>query len=336
MPEKNLKIIDLGQLFSVPLLAIVEADFMTAERFLYYISEFGFSKKKPTDLQIEDRGIPPVTDPNAVAPDEWGKIKMVSFSFHRENAQGQPEKIKVEIPALSLVPLPLLQVKEATFDFEVNILEAIENESETTRPGLMEDPDKRLLPDPLRYRWNAMFVKDVKDKSKIDPHISSNLKATVKIAQADLPAGINTLLQLMDEHTQSMTTVFPRLDIDCGNDISISIGDKTEKYCCITVIGKNGHPAADHPLEFSMDATVFKAFKFMANGRTIPSSTTPPFTSRTNSQGLMILGIKLNPKHTRLLDNRLVVHMGIACEVEGQSLQSILNITIEQKPEPSQ
>jgi hypothetical protein len=205
------QVTDLGDLFSAPLLAVVEADFQAAQKFKEYIEEFGFYKREPNSPPID--GINDNAEhPGGPAEEPLGKMRMASFCFNRTGDDGRNEVVKVEIPALSLIPLPLLQVKNAHFDFDLDILEAIPTGEESkTRKGLgllnqqTENDGDNPLPEPNKYRWRAMLVKEgklPKIKKECDPHFSSNLRVKVKVEQADMPAGISTLLQVMGENVQ--------------------------------------------------------------------------------------------------------------------------------------
>lgn len=54
---------------------------------------------------------------------------MLTFLFTQSDVNGQSRQ-EVRIPLLSLVPQPLLQVKEADFDFDIQIVDAVKEERE--------------------------------------------------------------------------------------------------------------------------------------------------------------------------------------------------------------
>ncbi|MFR1411432.1 MAG: DUF2589 domain-containing protein [Akkermansia sp.] len=53
-----------------------------------------------------------------------GSVEVDQLQFTDSDASGGAEK-KVSVPLVSLVTLPLLQIKQADFDFDINIIDAV-------------------------------------------------------------------------------------------------------------------------------------------------------------------------------------------------------------------
>ncbi|WP_255490981.1 DUF2589 domain-containing protein [Dysgonomonas sp. 520] len=53
---------------------------------------------------------------------------MLTFSYDISDNIGDSHKQTVSIPLLTLVTLPLLQVKEADFEFDIHIVDAVSEE----------------------------------------------------------------------------------------------------------------------------------------------------------------------------------------------------------------
>lgn len=172
------QVMELKDLISGPLVATIEADSISSRQYLNYLFEVGFeSCNKETG--------------------EVGKMRMLTFYFTQNDVNG-PARQKVSIPLLSLVPLPLLQVKEADFDFDIQIIDAVKEETEETfslKKGQVQqtdDGDKQMK---LRVSL-APSVGEGSSKASLRQGLSANMKVKVKMQQADLPGGLANLLHL--------------------------------------------------------------------------------------------------------------------------------------------
>jgi Protein of unknown function (DUF2589) len=193
-------VVSLEDIFSAPLRAVVSADFDAARQFAAYVEEYGFIPPEPGAPQA-DSGADPL-----------GRLRMVSFRFEEMGADFVPHPVEMKIPALSLVPLPLLQVEDADFTFGVRLLQGTRRHE--SRP-------LRLLqaagePDPPRppVQWQAMIA----DRSLADPRrdqaapqLNANIHAQVRMRRAEIPAGIATLLGVMGSVAQVTAPVPPTL-----------------------------------------------------------------------------------------------------------------------------
>ncbi|TVR97803.1 MAG: DUF2589 domain-containing protein [Rhodospirillales bacterium] len=126
-PKRTIiKLFDLGELIAAPVTALLEADYQSARRVIDLIQHFGFEPPEGEDAEVSDE---------AGFPRRFGKMRTVSFVVRRQQgAKSVPYVIRV--PLLSLVPLPLLQIKEADFDFSVRVV-----------GGFIEDGVGQALPD---------------------------------------------------------------------------------------------------------------------------------------------------------------------------------------------
>lgn len=89
----NGHIMSLQQLISAPLVATIDADAMSTERYMKHFMSLAFESYNPADGST-------------------GALRLISFNFTDSDASGGAEK-KVSVPLISLVTLPLLQIKQA-------------------------------------------------------------------------------------------------------------------------------------------------------------------------------------------------------------------------------
>lgn len=156
------------------------------------------------------------------------KLKMVDF----EMTDSEGHRQIVSIPKLSLLPLPVLRVAEATFDIEaqVDISSSVSEESQKEfeeRYPILRRP-LRVMP-PIR-RGTSVRVPAVKDRvmaaavrvrlaqsgttkseSKKEVQKMTNVKVHIKLEPVVLPDGMRSLLQASDNTIQI-------LDEDNKND----------------------------------------------------------------------------------------------------------------------
>jgi Protein of unknown function (DUF2589) len=199
MPIQDNFVTPLQQLFFAPIAAVVQADFMAARQFVQLLSQYAF--------------VSPLDDPN----DYLGELRMVRFSYEQAGQDGTPTVRVFSIPAISLIPLPLLEVKEAVFEFGVHLLDAVTQPTHPTA-GTFTDPGEDLN-DPSRLIWRAMIARGSAtqnvargDQVDLAPHIEANINAKVTVGQAGIPSGIANLLALVGENAQvsrALLTVVP-------------------------------------------------------------------------------------------------------------------------------
>ena len=106
------------------------------------------------------------------------------------------------MPVLTLVPIPLLTIEEATLEFELQIedVRSVETKSQddgnSSRGGLA-----RLLGGQKRSKLVTRLARTTRQ----DTTSKSDLKLTVRIAQSAFPLGIERLLGAADLSVEDET-----------------------------------------------------------------------------------------------------------------------------------
>ncbi len=106
------QVMELKDLISGPLVATIDADTISSRRYLQYFFELAFDSFDPTTGKV-------------------GAMRTLSFEYTTSDVNGKHRQ-RISIPIITLVPLPLLQVKEADFEFDINVLDAVQQESSST------------------------------------------------------------------------------------------------------------------------------------------------------------------------------------------------------------
>ena len=174
----NSQVMELQQLIAGPLVSTIEADTLSSRRYLEMLQLIAFENVTEGDRNIR-------------------RLRTLKFAYQETNVNGYRNKV-VSIPLVTLLPLPLLQIKEADFDFDINILDAVSSgtvESFDYGEGKIEQNNENRRP----FRLRASLAPkggsgSYSDKS--EQQLSANMKVHVKMRQADMPAGLSNLLRL--------------------------------------------------------------------------------------------------------------------------------------------
>lgn len=171
------QVMELKDLISGPLVATIDADSISARRYLNHLLELAF--------ESYDR-----------KTGEAGKLRTLDFTYGSRDVGGARMQ-RVSIPLLTLVPLPLLQVKEADFDFDIRIVDAISSDKDATfslKNGTSGDDDS---PEGVKLRvLMAAANAEGSVKGTTRQSLTANMKVKVRMEQADMPGGLSNLLHL--------------------------------------------------------------------------------------------------------------------------------------------
>lgn len=228
----------IEDIFFVPVSSVIKADFYAARQFLEYVESFGFSAQQESD-------------PERVGREGFiGDLRMTSFRFQESSGNGPARDRYLRVPALSMIPLPLLQVQEADFDFAVRVVQA----DRDRRPEqLTLEGDEGGASEPELVDWKAMLVAEQPgggggDGSDAASHIDANIKVHLKVRQSDMPAGISRLLAVMNDNTQ---IVSPYIDINPG---SVWLRPGESKSLVLSAHDFDGDVAAGVPVQLTQAA----------------------------------------------------------------------------------
>lgn len=178
------QVMELQQLIAGPLIATIEADALSAQKYLDYLMRIAFESYDPVTGKT-------------------GKIRTLTFTYNEQDLNGSQKK-SISIPILTLVPLPLLQVQEADFDFDIKILDAL---SERVEENFSMEDGKRIK-EPQNgggFKMRASLAPQQASKThsgELQQSLAANMKVKVKMRQADMPAGLSNLLHLTANNLQ--------------------------------------------------------------------------------------------------------------------------------------
>lgn len=295
-----LSVVGLAELFALPLTALVDADVYGAQAFLAFLKEFAFE---------------PLPNGN---PDDYGKLRTVTFFYTANGPGGVPQQMRVEVPWISLVPLPLLSIKDAHIEFEVEVVGITEttqttplakNASNSSAGRRHEKADNVKMASVQKRQLSARLFKTTgsavpvtnkttKPTRAFGPPGSSaqtssvsessaseevksrvNMYVQMNMVQSDLPMGIIQLLNLTQQGTMEQELSGPGMELSTASGTSV-VSQPGEKIEVIArVFDGTGKPVNNIEIEFTQD--------------TVPYFSPDSATAYTNSNGVASVTFKL-------------------------------------------
>ena len=188
------QVMELKDLIAGPLVATIDADSLSAQRYLDYLCKIAFETCDTTTGKAEG-------------------LRMLTFNYKSHDLTGYRTQ-SVSIPLLTLVPLPLLQIQEADFDFDIQVLDASTRQQrdsfsfETGNSERAQDaPDGNDIR--LRVALAASLGRKANLSENRQSNLSANMKVHVKMRQADIPGGLSVLLNKAVNNMASEVSVNP-------------------------------------------------------------------------------------------------------------------------------
>lgn len=212
----------LYQIIGAPLLAVIQAEVQAAQVSADFIRRVGFNAP-PLPLPAGSPPEGPASPPEGAAPPEqggdgaqkakskpedkplqdggeMGDLKIAEFSIERRDAQGNSQPYVVRVPVLSLYPIPLLQVKNAEFDYNIRIISRVPLQSPD-----QEDVDTGYTPSkdylsPDRVELKGMLGPGL---GRGETTSAMSMRVKIQMEQSDIPAGLTKLLSIMDQNVSA-------------------------------------------------------------------------------------------------------------------------------------
>jgi len=193
--------LSLYQLLGAPLYALIEAETYAAEATARFIERVGF---EVTGRTAED-GSP---------SRDLGQLRTLSFQQERRDTQGRATSYKVEVPLLSILPIPAMQIREAELEFFVKIVDMVQARQTRKTSGREAHPEAE--PDEAAPAERGSIT----DSGRIDfkttmgrgrlggeegsrSGLDMQVLIKIKVEQADTPAGLSRLFNLMEQSISS-------------------------------------------------------------------------------------------------------------------------------------
>lgn len=178
------QVMDLQQLIAGPLMATIDADALAAQRYLDYLMRVAFVSYDPLTGKT-------------------GEMRMITFTYIEQDVNGS-RKRTVSMPLLTLIPLPLLHVEEADFDFDIKIIDAV-SDAVDERFSIAAGESVTVRPEASNFKLRASLAPmrcEATNDGDLQQSLSANMKVKVRMRPADMPAGLSNLLNLTANNVQ--------------------------------------------------------------------------------------------------------------------------------------
>ena len=203
--NSTLRSLPFGQVIGSPMIAAIRAQALAAQATVDFIKNVGFLPPAPSG----GGGTTP-------DPSDFGDTRYVVFKYSRlksgagsgsgssTNSSNDTEKIELQVPILTIVPIPYIRLDEMTIDFTANITEQHENtasSSSSVSTDTSLDIGYSAFFSPVKVGFNA----------KVSTRHNSNQTTTsrnrveytmdihVRAVQDEIPAGLGRVLGILEE-----------------------------------------------------------------------------------------------------------------------------------------
>lgn len=148
-----------------------------------------------------------------VALDEDRQLRMVDFTFERpvqiDQADGsiatQQQQYRVQVPFISIVSVPSLQVSKANIDFTMEVRSSFLDEQ--TKQG--NETEQSALSSPVLHRSRARTVL-TGNVTRNETKNAATLKVAIETKQGDVPEGLARLLDIVNQNIAPMEVGEPK------------------------------------------------------------------------------------------------------------------------------
>jgi hypothetical protein len=212
-PGQELSTIDFESMLGGPLVAVVKAQAQSAMTTVNFIKEVGF-KKPPQTTPPRAPGDGETADPIYVKFKYWKEVSPYQPAVLADpNATppiiGQPavsakyEQHDLEVPILTLLPIPYLRIQETTIDFKakINSVEFAKTDTQFKIDASLEANAGWLwgsakLNVSTSYQANTSQGTEVNRTYSMDVHI--------RAVQEEMPAGMEKILGILENGMRSI------------------------------------------------------------------------------------------------------------------------------------
>ncbi len=186
----------LGNMIGSPLKACIDAQVMSNRATVKYLQEIGFA-----------------------AGDKGGPLKanMLEFTYvaQAQKADGTPEDkvVSFSVPLIAIAPPPMFQVNTCTIDFTANI-----NAESSSVSEIKDETEKGVEGKASWSGWGAEVEINASYSSKNSStatkeskySVEYTLNVHVEAGTADMPAGLATVLNIMNNAIQAKPAKDPK------------------------------------------------------------------------------------------------------------------------------
>lgn len=306
--------IDYSALIGGPLEAAIKAQAMAAQSTWTFIQEVGLNKS-PRDGTMEARN--------------------VSFVYQKDGQQ-----VKLIVPILTIVPIPLIIIDEVNIEFKANISASA---SQTTEDSSSEEVAAEASaeakigwgPFSLSARFQASYSSKKDSKATQDSRYSVEYTQDVRIhaSQAGMPAGLSTVLNILSNAATGASVNGKLAYSPMVGTLSAANPDIIQNLT-VSVQDGNGLNLQDHPVTVTVGEARYQSALRLALAplrKALPwgaGGGSNEIVVNTDDSGQLGLMISLDPKYTDTLPGDGIIFLNLESEVDGKPRQASFGIRV--------
>lgn len=160
--------IDFRMMIGGPLQAAIDAQVASSMATINFIKQVGF--------------------------DEDGEIRTVEFKYNKTKSDGTTEAATIEVPFLSMLPIPSLRIDSVDINFNAKL-----NSVQTTevKDELKVGVEAKAGWGPVSFKVTASYQRSSTTGYKVEKEYTLNVR--VKAVQDEIPAGLEKILNLLSQ-----------------------------------------------------------------------------------------------------------------------------------------
>jgi len=194
-PGQELSSIDFESMIGGPLVAVVNAQAQAAMSTVNFIKTVGFKAGSSDSFEESDTGNP----------------IYVTFQYPKEVSPYQPpaegettgtpaqvQNMKLEVPILTMLPIPFIRIDETTVDFnaKINTMEYRKTDTHFKMDSQLEAKAGWFFGS-AKLKVSTSYQRNTQQGNKVDRSYSMNVH--VKAVQDEMPAGMEKVLGILED-----------------------------------------------------------------------------------------------------------------------------------------
>ncbi|MDC0710180.1 DUF2589 domain-containing protein [Stigmatella sp. ncwal1] len=195
------KQVPLCAIVGAPLRAAIEAQANAASASVDFIRQVSFESNGEGGADVDS-----------------GRVRKLVFFFDRPRMNGETQQVRLEVPLITLVPLPYVRIDELVADFKVSIgaPEPMLGAHSGTRSE--EESDDYLSPSSrVQLVANLSSKRDSESSRSSRYAVETTMDIHLRAGRDDIPSGMNHLLAVLSEAIQVQPVAPPSVAADSSS-----------------------------------------------------------------------------------------------------------------------
>lgn len=201
-PGQELSSIDFESMIGGPLIAVVNAQAQAALSTVNFIKSVGFKAGESDDPEASDTGDPIYVTfkyPKEISPYQPAVPADLENNIPAKDAvPAQIQEMKLEVPILTMLPIPFIRIEETTIDFNAKITSMEYRKVDTNlRVDTSASARAGWFFGSAKLKVATSYQKSTSEGSNVNRTYS--LAIHVRAVQDEMPGGMEKILGILEE-----------------------------------------------------------------------------------------------------------------------------------------